>query len=224
MRNDLEALHPAFRRRVEKVLAALTEAGYQPQISSGWRSRAEQERLVKMGRSKVSFSFHNATAPDGSPAALAVDITDKRWGWGGECASLDAPFWRALGEQARLHRLTWGNDWDGDGIEVGPDPDESFADVAHVQLLPNRDLKRVRDGWLPPVDDEGPAAPSVPAPPLTTPPAAAETVTHIAAAAAWRLIQHGLQDLGLDVGPIDGAPGPRTRLAMQRALEKARNT
>lgn len=30
--------------------------------------------------------------------------------------------------------LRWGNDWDGDGVEVGPDPDESFVDCPHYEI------------------------------------------------------------------------------------------
>lgn len=30
--------------------------------------------------------------------------------------------------------LRWGNDWDDDGVPVGPDPDEKFVDVYHVEV------------------------------------------------------------------------------------------
>jgi hypothetical protein len=31
-------------------------------------------------------------------------------------------------------RVVWGNDWDDDGVLVGPDPDESFVDAPHFEL------------------------------------------------------------------------------------------
>ena len=41
-------------------------------------------------------------------------------------------FWTALGEEAKAQSLYWGGDW------------KDFKDVAHVQLVPNSDLHRVK--------------------------------------------------------------------------------
>lgn len=140
--------HPSFAPRLFRVLRSLLSSGWSPKVASGHRTIEHQARLVAEGKSKVKFSFHNATYKDGTPCALAADVVDSRWGWNTP-GGIEHPFWDALGKAARNEGLIWGNDWDDDGIPVGLDPDESFADVAHIQLLPNSFLKRVRDGWLP---------------------------------------------------------------------------
>lgn len=126
----LMSLHPEFRPKVEAVLAALREQGFQPRIVYGWRSLEVQQRLVAEGRSKVRFSFHNAQQPDGTPASYAADIVDSRWLWTGAAESNG--FWRALGAAARSQGLVWGGDW------------KRFRDVAHIQARPNTELAQVR--------------------------------------------------------------------------------
>ena len=42
--------------------------------------------------------------------------------------------WRVFGLLAQAHGLRHGNDWNGNRIPVGPDPDESFVDVYHVEI------------------------------------------------------------------------------------------
>lgn len=126
----LMSLHEAFRPKVEAVLAALREQGFQPRIVYAWRSVAVQQKLVAEGRSKVRFSFHNAQKPDGTPASYAADIVDRRWLWS-EAAERNG-FWRALGAAARAQGLIWGGDW------------KSFRDVAHIQARPNTELAVVK--------------------------------------------------------------------------------
>lgn len=126
----LKSLNFDFRTRVEKVLDALRKRGFKPKIFYGWRSVAVQEELVKKGRSKVHFSFHNAQLPDGTPNAYAADIVDERWGW--EQGAEDNGYWAALGEEARKQRLVWGGDW------------KSFKDVAHIQGRQNSELAAVK--------------------------------------------------------------------------------
>ena len=112
----LARLDPRIRAKVAAVLTDLRGHGLDPVIAQSWRSVAEQQRLKAMGRSTVSWSFHNHTR-GGKPAALAADIVDRRLGWG-------APetFWQLLGRSARAHGLTWGGDW------------KRFRDVAHVEI------------------------------------------------------------------------------------------
>jgi len=126
----LQSLNPAFREKVKKVLTALETRSFQPKIFYAWRSVAVQQELVKMGRSKIRFSFHNAQLPDGTPNAYAVDIIDKRWGWKDEAESHG--FWNALGEEAKKLGLVWGGDW------------TNFKDVAHIQGRRNSELAKVR--------------------------------------------------------------------------------
>ncbi|MGE5486988.1 MAG: M15 family metallopeptidase [bacterium] len=126
----LMSLHESFRPKVEAVLAALREQGFQPRIVYAWRGVEVQRKLVAEGKSKVRFSFHNAQKPDGTPASYAADIVDRRWGWT-EAAERNG-FWRALGEAARAQGLVWGGDW------------KSFPDVAHIQGRPNTELAAVK--------------------------------------------------------------------------------
>lgn len=126
----LASLDPEFRPRVVEILRRLRLAGFRPRIFFAWRSVELQAELVRKGRSKVRFSFHNAQSPDGTPRAYAVDIVDRRWGWGPAAESHG--FWATLGEAARDVGGFWGGDWTG------------FRDVAHVQHFDNHELRRVR--------------------------------------------------------------------------------
>jgi hypothetical protein len=126
----LLSLRPDLRPKVQAVLAALAKRGFQPKIFFGWRSVAVQLEIFKKGRSKVRFSFHNAQRKDGTPNAYAADIVDARYAWSEQAAS--SGFWKALGEEAKAQNLVWGGDW------------ASFRDWAHVQLVDNSQLGRVK--------------------------------------------------------------------------------
>lgn len=131
---SLAALDPSFAPRISAMLAMLTSQGWQPRIVSGWRSLDEQAALKAKGRSTVSFSFHNAVNASGRPAALAVDVVDKRYGYGTTAATKPgaASFWPALGAAAKAQSLFWGGDW------------KSFKDVSHVQMYDNGALGEIR--------------------------------------------------------------------------------
>jgi hypothetical protein len=75
-KSRLAELHPAFRVKVENVIALLEAQGFRPRIQDAWRSPADQMKAFKSGRSKVSWGFHNATSPAGKKEALAVDMLD----------------------------------------------------------------------------------------------------------------------------------------------------
>jgi len=126
----LASLDTAFQPKVERILQALRDAGFQPKIFFGWRSVQVQLELVKKGNSKIKFSFHNAQKPDGTPNAFAVDIVDSRWGWEDEAERNG--FWAALGQAARAEGCVWGGDW------------TTFKDVAHVQDKQNSELAMVK--------------------------------------------------------------------------------
>jgi peptidoglycan hydrolase-like protein with peptidoglycan-binding domain len=126
----LLSMHPDLRPRVMRLLAGLAKRGFQPTIFFGWRSVAVQLDIFKRGHTKVKFSFHNAQLKDGTPNAYAADIIDSRYAWTPE--SIASGFWTALGEEARAQKLFWGGDW------------KTFQDWAHVQLVDNPQLGRVR--------------------------------------------------------------------------------
>jgi hypothetical protein len=127
----LLSLHPKLRPLVKGVVEGMTKRGFEPKIFYGWRSVAVQQSILKKGHSHVTFSFHNIQKKDGTPDAYAADIVDRRWAWNKEAAKHG--YWSALGEEAKKQGLYWGGDW------TIPRPD-----WAHVQLVPNAQLKRFK--------------------------------------------------------------------------------
>jgi len=72
----LSELYQTFRVRIEKVIADLEGNGIRPRIQDGWRSVADQRMAFDTGHSKLRYGFHNVTAPNGTPEALAADLLD----------------------------------------------------------------------------------------------------------------------------------------------------
>jgi peptidoglycan L-alanyl-D-glutamate endopeptidase CwlK len=125
----LASLEPGFRRKIEAVIATLRAEGFRPTIIFGWRSVAVQQQLMRQGRTKVRFSFHNAQTPQGRPNAWAVDLVDERWAWNEPDCHI---FFRALGKAGKAQGLVWGGDWSG------------FRDWAHLQGRQNAELGQVK--------------------------------------------------------------------------------
>lgn len=126
----LESLNPRMSRKVKNIIDALNAQGFKPKIFYAWRSVVVQRELVDLGRSRVTFSFHNAQKRGGSPDAYAVDIIDRRWAWT-KAAEVNG-FWQKLGDAAKAEDLYWGGSW------------RKFKDWAHVQYYPNRMLVEVK--------------------------------------------------------------------------------
>jgi len=126
----LLSLEPAFRAKIEHVIAALKNRTFQSKIVFAWRSVAVQKKLFDQKKAKVLFSFHNAQRKDGTPNALAADIIDARWAWT-EAARTNG-FWSALGAAGKELGLVWGGDW------------TDFPDVAHLQGRKNSELAKVK--------------------------------------------------------------------------------
>jgi hypothetical protein len=61
---------------VEKVIIDLESSGIRPSIQDAWRSPADQLKAFNSHHSKLRYGFHNVTAKDGTPEALAVDMLD----------------------------------------------------------------------------------------------------------------------------------------------------
>jgi len=74
----LAQLHPNFRERVARVITSLEDQGLRPRIQDAWRSPQDQRAAFEAGRSQLLYGFHNVTAADGTPEALAVDLLDDR--------------------------------------------------------------------------------------------------------------------------------------------------
>ncbi len=114
--SNLDGLDPTFVDKVKQILSTLSQKGWQPRVASGLRSIEEQQEKIDQGKSSLK-NPQNSKHVQG----LAVDVIDKRYGWGGPAADLDFEFWNDLGEVAREVGLTWGGDW------------KDFRDVAHVE-------------------------------------------------------------------------------------------
>lgn len=67
---------PSFAKRVRKLIADLEGSGFRPRIQAAHRTIADQRAAYLAGNSKLLYGFHNVTAPDGKPEALAVDLLD----------------------------------------------------------------------------------------------------------------------------------------------------
>lgn len=126
----LSSMTAPLRPKISALIDGPKERGFQPTIFYGWRSVAVQLELFKNGKSKVKFSFHNVQLKDGTPNAYAADIVDTRWGWGGTAQR--EGYWAAQGEEAKKQGLVWGGSW------------TTFKDVAHVQLVDNGQLARLK--------------------------------------------------------------------------------
>jgi hypothetical protein len=72
----LQELFPTFRARIRRVIKRLEDNGLRPRIQDAHRSPADQLAAFNAGHSKLKFGFHNVTAGDGTPEALAVDMLD----------------------------------------------------------------------------------------------------------------------------------------------------
>ena len=126
----IQSLTLDLRPKVKTVVEALKKRGFSPTVFYGWRSVAVQLQLYNQGNSKVKFSFHNAQKPNGTPNSYAADIIDSRYAWTKQAET--SGFWKALGEEAKKQNLYWGGDW------------SSFRDWAHVQLVPNSQLSKIK--------------------------------------------------------------------------------
>ena len=137
----LAECEPSFGQLVSGVLRGLEARGLRPRIQEAWRPPGNQLAAFKAGRSKLKFGFHNLTASDGRPAALAVDILDD-----------DAPlgpgarYLLMLAAEARARGLETGILW-GLPVALRKGVDEAIAlqrwdapvkvgwDPCHVQIV-----------------------------------------------------------------------------------------
>ena len=106
-RKRLLKMYPTMRPKIEAVIRDMEGKGWKPVIDGQvHRTPAEQAALKAKGVSKVSYSYHTVTGPNGRPESLAADIVDVRYGW-------DAPpkYWLQLAACAEAHGLTTGIRW-----------------------------------------------------------------------------------------------------------------
>jgi len=136
---SLEHLEPGFRAVVTKLLAAMKARGFDPSIAVGWRNEAWQRNAFAQGKSRIIYSLHTVTYPDGTPAGLAADIVQHDVGWPAKTLAENpaawtkaATFFQALRDEAKKLGLDTGGDYSKSNAEwakfgLGWDP-------AHVMV------------------------------------------------------------------------------------------
>lgn len=72
----LAECHPVARGRFARIIEDLEADGFRPRIQDAYRTPHDQQVAVETGFSDVEWSYHNATATDGTPEALAIDLLD----------------------------------------------------------------------------------------------------------------------------------------------------
>lgn len=122
-------------------------------VMEGLRPRVRQNRLKEKGKSQLGWphSKHNRKAwpkvpddpskiPEGQKS-MALDAAPWPVDWNDSWRFEKMGFY-VLGLAEELyqsgkieHRLVWGNDWDQDLKTVKRDPDDSFADLSHFELV-----------------------------------------------------------------------------------------
>lgn len=75
-RELLRQCHPAFKAQLAKVILALQANGWRPRLQCTWRHADDEDMAFNSGHSEVRWGYHNATAADGTPEALAGDLLD----------------------------------------------------------------------------------------------------------------------------------------------------
>lgn len=104
-------------------------------ILEGHRGEAAQNEAFRKGNSKLKWPNGNHNAIPSRAVDVAPFLPDVKIDWGDLVA-----FGRLMGyvqaiADARQIKLRFGLDWDGDWRTVGRDPNESFLDAPHVELL-----------------------------------------------------------------------------------------
>ena len=124
----LNTVHPALRSIIVAVLPA---SPFDLTVIRGHRTKEDQERAVRGGRSKVHWPHgkHNSYP---SHAADVAPYVNGRIPW-----DEPAPFCFLAGMmfcEARVRglRLRWGGNWDGDEALL---TDQRFDDLPHFEIL-----------------------------------------------------------------------------------------
>lgn len=137
--NDVDK---SFAPTVKNIMQKLRSRGHDPILGSAYRSPEEQKEKIRKGYSKTKtiFGFHVALDEKGNKAALAVDLVDRKYGWGsggGQEKRLGAEkFFQDLGDIVNSEfksEVQWGGNWSPKEHKVG---DQTFTrgwDPAHIE-------------------------------------------------------------------------------------------
>jgi hypothetical protein len=143
-------LEPSFAAKLDKLFAAMKAREFAPSLIVGWRNEAWQRNAYLKGTSRLLYSLHTVTYPDGRPAGLAADVVEASVAWpkgSPETNKADwdkaAAFFHALREEAKKLGLDTGGDY-AQHDKMGRPSSEWTKyglgwDPAHVML--SRDLE-----------------------------------------------------------------------------------
>lgn len=115
--------------------------GYTLLVFTTYRSPEEQYEQFRIGQSQIDGRTrkgkHNYYPSRALDVVMIRPGGEAVWGpraeWMGK-EQFTAMMW-CFGQLAQRYGLRWGNDWNGDGLLVGPDPNESFVDSYHIELM-----------------------------------------------------------------------------------------
>ena len=123
-------------------------------------SQHEDMVIAKCGNEAIripAFDWHDHHITNAKPKqswhtlGFAVDFAF-RSSLNARDARYDLALYRKLAAVFRqvCPDVRWGNDWDGDGIEVASDPDEHLCDTPHFEWHPGLTIDEAAAGELPP--------------------------------------------------------------------------
>lgn len=144
---SLQDLHPAPRSFAVQLIALaemeLTEKLFVPvkiRVLYTYRDAEYQDELYASGRTKPGKVVTNARGGESIHQYrcawdLAIEL-DGKLTW-------DKTYYRMLGEIGKRLGLTWGGDWDGDGVE-----DRNDWDLCHFQYTGGLSLAQLKEGAI----------------------------------------------------------------------------
>lgn len=122
--NALGLLLPPMRRVVEELIVRMRARGFTVVVHETRRSKERSAKLVEAGVSR-------AKGPSMHCYDIAADLICGDHGWACE-EDYGCDYYVALGEEAAKLGLTWGGNWDGDGVTR----EQREHDLPHVQGVP----------------------------------------------------------------------------------------
>jgi hypothetical protein len=130
--NDIDALHPQLRVKIDRIIARLESKQFRPRLHATYRSQDYQDFIYNLSVFKKRFtgrkgltttnkSCHSKELKGGKAGARAVDM---RQGVSGPHLHLPvsqfrakhAAFYQALGSEAKKEGLRWGGDFKGNSM------------------------------------------------------------------------------------------------------------
>lgn len=125
--SKLDGVHPILRIKVERILQAMSELGFQMMVFEGIRSTERQKKLYAQGRTAPGNIVTNA---DGVIKKSNHQVKDDGYGYAVDCVfleknkptwSLQYP-WKLYGAMVESQGLNWGGSW------------KSITDLPHAEL------------------------------------------------------------------------------------------